>query len=127
MLLATRILKKQLAPMSGIDVYKKHGITKKQLHSLLVNIFHFPAEYRDCLQNYHLLHWEGAWFSARLIDGSIAADNDDYLVVYQACTPYQAKRAKQLRLSFRKPHADFGLPSYVIVKVLVDSDGNCEE
>lgn len=126
---SSKQLKKQSKELTGIEVYQKYGITKKQLASLMINIFHFPHQYRDCLSQYYLLHWAGEHFSNTIEEGTIKLSTDpenatEYLVVYQGCTPYQAKKAKQLRLSFRKPQNDFQLQAYVIVRILVDTDGN---
>lgn len=120
-----KVLKKQFKPLSSIESVQEYGITKKQLHSLLTTIFHFPAEYRTCLSRYQLLHWEGKYFEARLDDGIIRVKDSEelieYNVFYQDCTPYQAKKAHQLRLSFRNPIKEFGLEAYVIVRILTES------
>ena len=101
------------------DSYKLYGVTKNQVASMMLNFFHFPYQYTDVLATYYLRHWTGQHFYASMQDGAIIGteDNIKYLVVYQGCTPFQAKRAHQLRLSFRSAKPEFGLQAYVVVRI----------
>jgi len=117
---------KPLTPqrLSTLESYKKHGVTRNQVASMMVNLFHYPANFRDTLEHYYILHWTGKHFDSILEEGAIfhADSGFSYLVVYQGCTPYAARRAKQLKLSFRKASVDFGLQAYVIVRTIQDSE-----
>lgn len=110
-------------PASSTEILHKYGITKKQMHSLLINIFHFPATHADCLSGYYLKHWQGEYLSSQIAEGSVLDNGEEYVVIYQGCTPYQVRRAKEVKLSFRKPKKEFALSSYVIVRVVTDADG----
>lgn len=108
----------------AFDAYKRHGVTRKQLHSLCINFFHFPPEYRDTLSNYWIYHWQGAHLREQVQDGTIhipsgavCGNAGEYLIVYQNCTPYAAYKAKCVRMSFRKPCKEFDLPAFVVVQV----------
>ncbi len=105
-------------PVSTIETYKQYGVTKNQVASMLLNLFHYPAEFRDTLQSYYILHWEAGYLESAITDGTVLHNGVSYLVVYQGCTPYAAKRAKQLKLSLREPKKEFGLAAYVIVRIV---------
>lgn len=113
-----KILFKETPAYSVLQTYKRYGVTKRQVHSLLINLFHYPAEYRDTLQDYFILCWTGEHLFDRLIDGTVSVGSTEYLIIYQNCNSYTSKRAKQVRLSFRKPMPEFNLPAYVIVRTI---------
>jgi hypothetical protein len=116
-----QILNSQLAPatITRRAAYQIYGVTKNQVASMMLNFFHYPYNYLDTLATYYMRHWTGQHFYANMVDGAITGSEDSikYLVVYQGCTPYQAKRAQQLRLSFRSAKPEFGLCAYVIVRI----------
>lgn len=109
---------------AAIQSYQMHGITRTQLSSMLINLFYFPEGYKDCLESYYLLHWEGIHLHNSLRNGTIRHNDVDYLVVYQGITPYKARREKQVKLSFRNPKKEFGLQAYVVVRALNQREMN---
>ena len=106
--------------MSAISSYNKYGITRTQLHSLLINRFNFPSQYQDCLSSYFSYVVSPNKFFDMMVSGSITLREDQkcaYLVVYKECTPTSLKSVQQLKLSFRKPAPEFGLDAYVLVRI----------
>jgi hypothetical protein len=105
-------------PPSAIASYKLYGVTRNQVASMMLNLFHYPSEYRDTLQSYYILHWDAGYLDSQMTDGMIRHSDVDYLVVYQGCTPYAARRAKQLKLSLRQAKVEFNLQAYVIIRIV---------
>ena len=98
--------------------YLSYGITRTQLANLVTSLFHFPSEYQDTLDEYYLMHWTGQYFTGKLVNGIIRHRDEDYSVIYQFCTPAKITKSAQVKLSFRKPKAEFNLKPYVIVRIL---------
>lgn len=107
---------------AAITAYQKYGVAKSSLAYMCVNNWNFPEDFRDCLTDYYLLQWEGKYFAQSLKDGIIRHLDKEYAVVYKNCTYFAAKKASQLRLSFRKPQPEFDLSGYVIVSVFTAPD-----
>jgi hypothetical protein len=114
----------QIPPLSTLEAYSKFGITRNQVASLLINFWHYPDQYRNTLDQYFVRHWEGSHFDKMIKDGTLVQGDNSYLVVYQNCTPFAVKNAKQVKLSFRKPLADLGLQAYVLVKIIDQKESN---
>lgn len=104
--------------VQAIHCQKHFGLPKSLLHSLLVNCFHFPEDYRDTLEEYYILHWSPEYYFQRFSAGTLRHGETDYLVVYNQCTPAQVRKAKQIRLSFRKAWDEVGIPTYVLVRTV---------
>jgi hypothetical protein len=107
--------------MTAADAYKLHGITRRQVHSMCINLFHYPEQYKDTLESYFILRWNSQTFTERMNDGIIPVRDTEYLVVYQDCTPFAVKRAAEIKLSFRKAKKEYGIPGYVIVKIVTST------
>lgn len=108
--------------LNASEIYKKYGVSKNRLHSILLNVFHFPAQYYDTLDIYYILHWEGKYLSNRTCDGILSVKGINYMIVYDGCTPHQVHKAKELRLSFRKCVDEINLPAYVNIRILTESN-----
>jgi hypothetical protein len=87
---------------------------------MMMNNFHYPAEYKDTLSSYFLLHWQGSYFAGQFKEGVIEYQGVKYTVILNDCTLYTAKRAHQLRLSFRAAQDIYQLNPIVIVSPLVE-------
>lgn len=110
---------------SAISSYKTHGVTKSQVAGMVLNQFTFPEAYKDVLDTYFILHWKSKYFLSQIINGTIVRENDlisdskeEYLIVYQGCTPAILRKYKNVKLSFRKSKPEFGLQGYVLVRIL---------
>lgn len=105
---------------SAISTYLKHGITRNQLASMCINLWKIPSDYQDLLDTYQLRSWNGNKFASEIHDGSIefGASKTKYLVVYKETTPSQVCKASQIQLSFRAPLEEYGIPPYVLVRIV---------
>lgn len=101
----------------SISSLRTYGVSKSLLHSISINLFTLPPEIRDCFCAYYLKYWQGEYFCDQVEDGAITDCSRNYLVIYQHCTPFQVRRAKQVKLSFRAAMPEFDIPAYVIVKL----------
>jgi len=104
------------------------NFTRNQLNHSVLNTFHLSQEMVQCLSIYRACRLNGKQFNALLHDGIITQNEDantktDYQIVYSKCTPYQVKRAKEIKLSFRKPNSIWNIPPTVIVMISIDMDG----
>lgn len=113
----TKSVKPAASAPNSITAYGKYGMHRTNLSYMCMNNWNFPAEYQDCLSAYYLLQWEGKYFGEKLREGTISHNDEEYIVVYKNTTYFAAKKAAQVRLSFRKPQPEFNLPGYVIVSV----------
>lgn len=94
-----------------------YGISRNHVQSICMNEFHYPTHLLPTLSNYFILHWEGEYLMDRIAEGSVNIGGIEYLIIYQGCNAFSARRASQVRLSFRKPQAAFRLPGYVIARI----------
>ena len=124
--------------MSAITCYKHYGVTRNQVASMCINLFHYPVEYIDTLDEYYILHWTPHYFltqlksgiitrpasvssttvSGKIITGGHETNTVDYLAVYKDCTPVKIKKSNGIKLSFRKPLSDFQVSPYVLVSLI---------
>lgn len=93
-----------------------YGISRNHLQSICMNEFHFPQQFLPTLSQYFILHWEGEYLMDRLEEGTLNIGGIDYLIIYQSCNAFSARRASHVRLSFRKAKSCFRLEGYVIVR-----------
>lgn len=110
--------------MSAITAMKKFQVPKSSLAFMMQHLHHIPQQYHDCLEKYYLLYWDGSFFTSLLVEGTITHHGEIFQVSYKNCTPFQAKRAKQISLSFRTASREFGLPSVVMVTIPFSLQGN---
>lgn len=99
----------------SIRAYKTFGVNRSLVSYLCINHFNYPELYKDTLSNYYLLYWKPDYFFSQLNHGEIIHQDTIYIVVYKNCTPAALKKESQIRLSFRKPQAEFNIPAYVLV------------
>ena len=99
----------------SLEAYKKHGVSKTLLRSMLQNLFGFPKEYRDLLETYHLLYWETKYFKDKLTEGVIEKDGIKYQIIYQDAPAILSKHS-QVKLSFRSAAEVYDLEAYVLVR-----------
>lgn len=98
-----------------------YGCNKYQLADKMRNNFHIPDEYLGALDRYHIFHMSGAQFTRSMWDGTLTGFPDietTYDVIYHMCTPYKAKRAAEIRISFRKARDEFELPAIALVEIV---------
>lgn len=101
---------------------KKYGVSKSEMHSLMINAFHIPVDIATvACKQYFTRKWEGCQFLG-ITEGIIKYNIVDYLVVYHNCTPYQFKRANKTMYSFREAQDEFNIPAYVLIKILTDTE-----
>ena len=79
--------------------------------------FCIPLSYRDAFPVQNLLHIPGNQFRKWLSNGCLRYQGYSYLVVYNKCFSREAKEALEVKLSFRKPAKEYGLPGYCIVEI----------
>ena len=99
----------------SFEAYKKHGISKTLVRSMMQNFFEFPKEYRDLLETYHLLYWQTGYFKNKITEGVIVKDGIQYQIIYQD-TPAILSKHSQVRLSFRSAVEVYNLEAYVLVR-----------
>ena len=97
--------------------------TKASLQYAVNNFFYFPSELRMALESYSQIRMNGKQFKGELIEGCMIRNGISYNVIYTDCNMYSAKKARELKLSFRKVLGSFGIEPTVLVKVSVDCDG----
>lgn len=104
--------------MSAIQSYLQFGVSKHQVHSMMLNLFNYPPEYLDTLSEYFAYHYNGSYLKENLIDGTLSKKGYVFMVVYHKCTPYTAMRAGTIKISFRVARNEYGLlHSYALVRV----------
>jgi hypothetical protein len=106
------------------EAYRKTGVSRNTLSYMLINQFHFPEDFKDCLEHYYILHSNGSKFMNRIYEGTVEREGKEFLVVYKNCTPFAVKRANEIKLSYRVPLPVFNLPNYVLVSIVEDNEGN---
>lgn len=108
--------------MCAITAYRKYGLTRNQVASLMLNFFHYPKEYLDTLQYHSVLHCSGARLRDNVINGVFYHNAVEYLVVYKNALPAETFKAQQIKLYFRVPKEEYELESYVLVKVMKEEE-----
>jgi hypothetical protein len=103
------------------ELIKNYGCNKYQLGDKMRNNFHIPDEYLGALETYRVIHISGAQFTRAMWDGTVVGVPDienTYDVIYHLCTPFKAKRAVEIRISFRKAREEFNLPAIALVEIV---------
>jgi hypothetical protein len=103
---------------AALATQKHYGVSKQTLHAVAVNIFTLHPDLHDLFSHYYLKYWSGTYFMDRMEDGTLEDGGKEYLVIYQHTTPFQVRRSRQVRLSFRAAIAEYGIPAYVIVRMV---------
>ncbi len=76
-----------------------------------------PLDQIEC-EKYYLLYWNTSYFTKQIKNGMIAHQEEKYQVCYGPRIGYASiAKSRQLKLSFRKAHAKYNLPGYVIVSI----------
>lgn len=95
----------------------KHGITKTEMHAVLINRFELTSEQQAACEKYYILRWKGCHFKQVLSQGTIVHQGVTYLVVYKDCKPTDILTSSTIYVSFRKPAKEYQLQAYVLVSV----------
>lgn len=95
-----------------------YGCNRSQLADKMRNNFHIPDEYLGALTDYACVHKTGQELRHDIFDGQIIMPSKTYNVIYNGCTPYHAKRAVEVRLSFRAAKPEFQLEPIVLVQIV---------
>jgi hypothetical protein len=103
-----------------IDAANAPVFTKYQLADQMRNYMHIDDKYLEGLSVYTIHHISGKEFKSRLLDGQIYSyiDPKPFNVIYHNCSPYNAKRAVEVRCSFRMAH-DNTLEPIVLVEIVI--------
>lgn len=96
----------------------KLPFTKYQLADQMRNYMHIDDKFLEGLQTYRINHYSGFIFSTLLFDGLVDYDCTQFSVIYHNCSPYHAKRAVEVRLSFRAAK-DNTLEPIVLVEIVI--------
>ena len=104
--------------MSAIQSYQQYGVTRSQVHSLMINLYHYPDQYLDTLSEYFGYHYAGSYLHANLIDGTVSKKGYVFMTVFHKCTAQEAKNAAHIAISFRVPQKEFGLSPYAVVRII---------
>lgn len=97
-------------------------VSKSELRYSLLNDFHISKRLIKALKTYLILHWESEFTFSIMDDGMIERDGINYIAIYHRCSYYQAKRSRNLSLSFREANKEFDLPAYVLIKTLREGE-----
>lgn len=98
-----------------------YGCNKYQLADKMRNNFHIPDEFLGALVTYRVEHFSGREFDKLLFDGMIRLKDVWFAVIYNKCTPYHAKRALEIRLSFREAKPEFNIEPIVLVQIVQEA------
>lgn len=109
---------------NSADVIKTGTFTKYQLADQMRNYMHIDDKYLEGLETYRMVHMKGGHFGELIIDGQIThwitADlMNTYNVIYHNCTPYNAKRAVEIRCSFRAADSKYNIEPIVLVEIVI--------
>jgi hypothetical protein len=102
---------------ASIVAYRKYGVSPKIISWLMQNSQEI-THYRDAMEQYYLLFWEGKYLINKTIDGLIWRGGTSYVVVYaKNCTRGYviAHPNEQFSVSFRKAMPEYDLPAYCYI------------
>lgn len=105
--------------LSDHDSAKTNKTAQPHLHfnSTLINEFYLPVSSAASLDRYYVLHWTGHYLSTQLsVQGTITHRNVEYICVLPECIRTRFFQAHQIKLSFRKPKGEYGIPPYALVR-----------
>lgn len=99
-----------------------YGCNKYQLADKMRNYMHIEEGYLQALKSYRMCHMHGSVLAHAVVDGTIKnlqkPSDPMYSVIYHNCNPFNAKRAKEVRLSFRAAMEEFNLEPIVLVEIV---------
>ncbi len=98
---------------------KRPEFTKYQLADQMRNYMHIDDKYLEGLIVYRMIHVKGSSFKESIVDGQLYYLNNICNVIYHNCSPYHAKRAVELRCSFRVAKPEHGLEPIVLVEIVI--------
>lgn len=106
---------------------------KYQLADQMRNSMHIADEFLPLLSIYRMNHCTGEQFKRAVSDGQISmVNNGTFNVIYHQCTPVAAKRAVEVRLSFRAA-LDKSIEPIVLVQIVqaeqvkLPESGSCKD
>lgn len=107
--------------MSTADIIKTGTFTKYQLADQMRNYMHIDDKFLEGLKIYNMTHMTGKTFRDRMSDGQLYSglDSFPFSVIYHNCTPYNAKRAVEVRCSFRAAKEQYNLEPIVLVEIVI--------
>jgi hypothetical protein len=103
---------------SQTTLIAEFGFNKYQLADKMRNNFHIHDIYLGGLEVYQVMHTTGIVLRAALFDGTILFREKPFAVIFHNCLPVAAKRAKEVRLSFRAAKDCFQLEPIVLVQIV---------
>lgn len=111
---------------SQSTIMATYGFNKYALADKMRNHMHIPDNYLQALRVYKIVHDVGNCLR-HVVDGQfkytiIRDATRMYNVIYHNCTPYNAKRAKEIRLSFRAAQDEFNLEPIVLIEIVQAAD-----
>lgn len=104
------------------DIIKTCTFTKYQLADQMRNYMHIDDKYLEGLRKYKMVHVSGKVFYNMCADGRIMFHSDanvKHSIIYHNCSPYHAKRAVEVRLSFREAKPEYNLEPIVLVEIVI--------
>jgi hypothetical protein len=102
-----------------IGITKAPSFTKYQLADQMRNYMHIDDKFLEGLETYRINHYSGFIFSTMLFDGLVEYNFTSFNVIYHNCSPYHAKRAEEIRLSFREAKDEYQLEPIVLVEIVI--------
>lgn len=112
--------------MGAVIAYRKYGV-KPTIISWLMKNSDTITHYRDCLDKYFKLYWEGKYLLSKIQSGIIRKDNVDYLAVFSRyCSRgyIVANPNVQYAVSFRQAQAEYNLSAYCYISVANSPEWN---
>lgn len=112
---------KPKAKINMTATIKTGSFTKYQLADQMRNYMHIDDKYLEGLAVYQMIHFSGKSLKLSLNDGQVYCHKSNmfHSVIYHNCTPYHAKRAVEVRLSFRCAQPEYNLEPIVLVEIVI--------
>lgn len=104
--------------MSAISSYLQHGLTRTQVHSMLINLAHYPIIYQDTLDGYYGFVTTGKYLRSNLTQGQIQSAGKKFMCVFHNCNALEAKNAAHIHISYRIPKSEFDICNYAVIRIL---------
>lgn len=109
---------------TGYSLYTKQPVPVSnpppksiRLNSQLINEFFLSPVEVATLNAYYVLYWTGEYLKHKIEAGNILEHQDtEYIVILPECSKNIFFKAPQIKLSFRKPKAEYNLDPYVLVR-----------
>ena len=87
------------------------------IHSALINEFYLTPLQVSSLNRYYILQWSGTYLQHKTsLTGTIVHQDTEYILVLPECSRAKFYASGNLKLSFRKPKAEYNIPPYVLVR-----------